>query len=91
MNWDTEQVVHMVSGNFDEGSYHYWLERGEEALDELPSRGEAVTRIAKELEDEITEELPVVEGLYGSWLTGALAEVNWREVAEVVIDSADDQ
>ena len=89
-NWETEQVGHMVSGNFSQGEYDYWLERGEEALDAEPNRTKAATALMAELEDEITANLPETEGLYGSWLTGALSEVDWREVADLILDGVDE-
>ncbi len=86
MNWETEQVGHLVSGNYDAGDYEYWQDQAQEALDDADgNRTKAQTALAKQLEDELTEETPIVEGLWGTFLVGALSEVQWREVADIAL------
>jgi len=65
-NWDTEQLGHLVSGNFEQADYHYWVEAGEEALDSEPTKAAAKTELAKRLEDEITEGMPETVEPYNS-------------------------
>lgn len=96
MNWETEQVTHLVSGNFGQEDYDYWNYAASEALEAAyaenvqgSDRSRAIKRLAQRLEDELYEGLPETEGIYGSWLKGAISEVDFREVAELAIEGAE--
>ncbi len=104
MNWETEQVEHLVSGNFGYGYYEYWNRAGEEVLDEAASRESAIKIMVQRLEAELSDPLGdnsadmekcFGEGggdpgeLYHAFVHGALGEVDWRDVAETVIAGAE--
>lgn len=85
MNWETNQVYHVVAGNFNESDYIYWRERASDLADQY-GHGDAIQVLADELRDAMDEGVPDIGEPYQSLLTGAFSEVNWREVAEVALE-----
>jgi len=64
----------------DENSYRYW------ACEATRAKDTAI--LAKQLEREHEDAIPenMTSGLYADLLTSALSEVNWEEIAEVLIE-----
>lgn len=83
--------------NNEEGSQDWWLERAQQALEDaqeskyFTKEEEAVFLLAEELKDyfEDSHELTLEHsGLYYDLLMGALQIVDWREVAESILETA---
>ena len=45
-----------------------------------------IRELADRMKDETTEEMPVVTGMWADLLMAAIGSVNWREIAEGVIE-----
>ncbi len=45
-----------------------------------------IFRLADRLKEEVTENLPEVEGMASDLLTSALGEVNWQEISENMLE-----
>jgi hypothetical protein len=74
----------------DEGSSGYWNERAEEALKRADGdKEEAVRELADALEAEHVEAQPEVTGLWADMLNSALSEINWREIAESMLEDVE--
>lgn len=96
-NYET-WVVSLWMDN-DEGAQSYWRDEAISALADA-SRTESETLTAKEeaaqtLEDRIKERheeaQPEVSGVFADLINAALSEVNWREIAEKLVDDAADE
>lgn len=77
----------------DEPAYRLWSRMAILAL-EQPSRPKhKIARLADALRDEITEAAPRVLGpsMYADMLTWALGQVEWREIAESLLEAATEQ
>lgn len=100
-NYET-WVVNLWMDN-DEGSYDYWQEVVQEIHRNLedPTNGctkmdEAVYLLADRLKDdheqakdEILQNLKLTSSLWADLLGGALAETNWREIAEHLLENVE--
>jgi hypothetical protein len=70
----------------DEGAYRMWQGIAKEVNDEYPKRDNAVGQLSKRLQAEHEEAAPETTGLWADLMNAALAEVNWFEIAEHLID-----
>jgi len=83
----------------DQGSYNYWREQAREAYrNATPTQSDVsfgITRrvlaarsLADLLKDEIEEGSPLADDatLYSDLLSSAIADTNWREIAESWLD-----
>ena len=91
-NWET--WTWWVWANNDEGSYQYWIAQADHFTNEKDDAYDvAVRKLAA-----ILEELSLVEmdemigqaGIYRDFLNGAFANINWKELAEALIEQAED-
>ena len=86
--------VNLWMGN-DKGSQGYWAERAQECYNNMDEDSDtreesAASDLADEIKDqhEDLEAMGVaVTGVYADLLNAALSEVNWREIAEHLIDN----
>jgi len=69
----------------DEGSYGYWNDTAHGLKD--ASNGTA--QLAEQLEVEHEETLPELTGWHADCLRAAFSQVNWREIAEHLIEDAE--
>ena len=73
----------------DQGSQAYWLQRAADHLEE--NDGDPVasrSNLADELSDNHDEYKPEVSGVYADLLTSALGLVDWREIAQSLLEDA---
>jgi hypothetical protein len=90
-NYETWAVALWLDN--EQGSYLYWREQAEEHWENAPECGQVVKGIwsreeaakfnlADQLRDEIRENSPIQEAsMYSDLLSGALDDVNWKEIA----------
>jgi hypothetical protein len=90
-NYETWAVALWLDN--EQGSYLYWREQAEEHWKNAPECGQvakgiwsreeaAKFNLADQLRDEIRENSPIQEPcMYSDLLSGALDEVNWKEIA----------
>lgn len=80
----------------DEGSSGYWNDAAREAFDEAEAnkyrtRSEVARHnLADRLKNEITDGVPVTEGLYADLLNAAVSEVDWDEIANAFLEEVED-
>jgi hypothetical protein len=100
-NYET-WVVNLWMDN-DEGTYDYWREVAQEVSNDLeePTNGltkmdEAVYILAdrlkdfhEEAKDEILEQTKLTASVWADLLGAALAETNWREIAEHLLENVE--
>lgn len=94
LNWETWLVALWI--NNDEGSQDFWIEQAHEALNDaqetkyFTKEEEAVFLLSDTLKDyfEDSPEIPMSSGFYYDLMMGALSVVDWREVAETILDTA---
>jgi hypothetical protein len=78
----------------DQGSVIYWEDAAREAIDAAENdptftrRENALFALRDRLKEEYEAACPAVEGMYEDLLLGALGEIDWREIAEHMIDAA---
>lgn len=74
----------------DEGSYHHWVSRAQDIYDDSDGDEDSATHeLSKELESEICDDAPEVDGLYSDILNAGLREINFYEIAEHYIADVD--
>lgn len=80
----------------EEGSYRYWREVAQETwdaaeADDIFSREErAVYDLSERLKSEFEEGAPELgASVWSDLMSAALSEVNWREIAEHMIEDTD--
>jgi len=74
----------------DIGSYAYWCERAAHCI---KAEEHPLYALSRELQIEVSENgIPdnMTTGLYGDLLGAALAEVDWREIAEHYLEDCED-
>lgn len=89
-NYET-WVVNLWLDN-EPGTHDYWLEVAEDVYNNeakeqnfLTKMEDAVSILADRLKDNHEENRPELPGVYGDMIGAALAEVNWREIAESLL------
>lgn len=87
-NYETWNVVLWIEN--EEYSYEHWRDSARLAWDDAqgtsnPSR-EARATLQNEIKDYHHENAPDCPGTYGDLLNAALSEVDWWEVADVILD-----
>ena len=87
-NYETWNVALWLDN--DQGSYGYWRERAEEAIDDAEGdKDEATSVLASQLSDEVEGNAPDLgSSCYADMLNAALGEVNWYEIAGHYCDEA---
>lgn len=90
-NYETWNVKLWIDN--DQGSHEYWQERTLEAAtatdesDSLEDRqSEAATALETELETWHDEIMPEVSGVFADLLGAAMGRVDWREIAQSMLD-----
>ena len=100
-NYET-WVVNMWMDN-NEGSYDYWREVAQEIHNNLEEPTNSMTKMDEaiyiladklkddheEAKDEILERLELTSSLWADLLGAALAETNWREIAEHLLENVE--
>lgn len=81
-NYETWAVKLWIDN--EQASQEYWQERASECMD-MP---DAQYTLADWIKDETETLAPEIEGVYSDLLSAALSSVNWREIAEGMIDIA---
>ena len=83
-NYETWNVKLWIDN--DQGSQEYWAEQATNHLE----RDEdcAVDVLAATLKEEHTQALPDVTGFAADLLNAAMSEVNWREIARELVETA---
>jgi len=90
MNWETEQAINMVAGNYDRKDHFYWTMIAEDILNGCKGQvKKARIRITESLAEHALESVPVTKGFYATLIGEALSQVNWEEVADVLIDTVE--
>lgn len=74
-----------------EGDQEYWREQAEECakVDGREDGIQSLADIMKEHYEQAAEELAGVTGFWSDLMGAALSEVNWREIAESLIDDTE--
>jgi hypothetical protein len=77
----------------ESGMDGYWYGEAESLLDAADEdaddyEDDVIRELADRMKDETTEEMPVVTGMWADLLMAAIGSVNWREIAEGVIEEA---
>ena len=81
-NYETWAVKLWIDS--EEGSSNYWLEQAEEcATGEHPEWA-----LEERLKGEHEEALPEIHGFAADLLNAAMSEVNWREIANSLLEQA---
>jgi hypothetical protein len=83
----------------DEGAQSYWRDEAISALadasrtesETLTAKEEAAQTLADRIKEQHEEARPEVSGVFADLINAALSEVNWREIAEKLIDDAADE
>ena len=96
-NYET-WVVSLWMDN-DEGAQSYWRDEAISALAEasrtesetLTAKEEAAQTLADRIKEQHEEAKPEVSGVFADLINAALSEVNWREIAEKLVDDAADE
>jgi hypothetical protein len=75
----------------ESGMDGYWYGEAESLLDAADEdaddyEDDVIRELADRMKDETTEEMPVVTGMWADLLMAAIGSVNWREIAEGVIE-----
>ncbi len=81
----------------EQGSQEYWQDRAIEAYRQVSRSSDnraadAAVDLADQLKDSFEEQAGELTGVTGFWsdlLNGALSEVNWREIAEHMVEDVD--
>jgi hypothetical protein len=81
----------------DQGLAEYWQEAARTAVDDTDEtddsdtrKREAAVELAEQLESDTRENAPDVTGFYGDMLNTAIGAVDYREIAEALIEDLDD-
>ena len=87
MNWETQQITHVTSGNYSQVDYLHFSAMADDLfitaeLDEEKS----LRALAEKIQEYFSENSPVIEGIYATLINGSLEEVDWKEVAESVLE-----
>jgi hypothetical protein len=88
----------------EEGSQNYWSERAKDAWEDAEGKSSAYARftgreifsreeravlaLEKQLQSEHEEALPELQGFAADLLNAAMSEVNWREIAQHLVEAA---
>lgn len=83
-NYETWNVNLWIDN--DEGMYSTVRDRAREIVRSEDDKDDAATELANYIENLHEEIKPQVEGTFADLLSAALAEVNWREIAEHHVD-----
>ncbi len=81
----------------DQATQEYWMEAAREEVTNASNdrnfenhiwtiEETRIFRLADRLKEEVTENLPEVEGMASDLLTSALGEVNWQEISENMLE-----
>lgn len=81
-NYETRNVKLWIDN--EEGSLDYWQERAEVS-------GQDETGLADELKDFFQEMMPPVHGIWADLLQSSLDSVNWREIAENMLEDLEEE
>ena len=92
-NYETWSVSLWIDN--EQGSQEYWQEVTVLCMEENETEpkykgglSDALVALAVCLESEIKDNAPEVDGMYGDLLTSALDTVDWRDIAETMIETA---
>ena len=96
-NYET-WVVSLWMDN-DEGAQSYWRDEAIAALEQagrgesevLTKKEEATQILADKIQEQHEEAQPEVSGVFADLINAAMSEVNWREIAEKLVDDAADE
>lgn len=84
--------------NNDQSTYTYWREVAQSVKDAGPQpykhlddlKREPVFILADRLKDELSEQMPELDAsMWADLLTAAFGEVDWREIAQSMLDDLD--
>jgi len=91
MNWETEQIQHVIAGNFDEKDHLFWASIADDLYNYSGYDVEkSKIKIAENLAEHFSEDIPTVKEPYISFLRGALDEVDWEELADSLIEMVEE-
>lgn len=100
-NYET-WVVNLWMDN-EQGTYDYWREVAQEVSNDLETPTNSMTRMDEaiyiladklkdyheEAKDEILENVKLTASVWADLLGAALSEVNWREIAEHLLENVE--
>jgi hypothetical protein len=72
----------------DEGSSSYWADFAAEALAEADDESDARDMVRDALQQQHEDALPELSGFAADLLNAAMSEVNWREIAQGLVNEA---
>lgn len=88
----------------DQSSQEYWIEQAEFLMSDAGQRAHklcfvdsftreeiAVLALTDQIKEQHEESKPELTGVFADLMTDALAEVNWREIAEHLIEAVKDE
>lgn len=75
----------------ESGMDGYWYGEAESLLsyadeDADDYENDVIRELADQMREQTTEEMPVVTGMWADLLMAAMGNVNWREIAEGVVE-----
>jgi len=74
----------------EEGSYRFFQEQAEQVCKDDPDEedNDRIRTLAEIIQTSHEESLPKLEGFAADLINGALAEVNWEEIANSLLEEA---
>ena len=86
-NYETWAVSLWIDN--EEPSYGYWRAEAARYREDVEDWTEAISGLAEQLKEEISDNAPTAEpSVYSDLLNAALSEVNWAEIAENLLGDA---
>lgn len=85
-NYETWNIKLWIDN--DQGSQEYWTSFAAESLAEGDDESDAVSMVEDALKEQHEDALPELTGFAADLLNAAMSEVNWREIAQDLVNAA---
>lgn len=79
--------------NYETWCVNLWIDNEEITQEHYIERAKALREdahaeryLADEIENEVKDNMPATQGMYGDLLTSAIDKVNWREIAANILE-----